>query len=163
MKKQIILAIITKLREELAATLASASAAHEAATGAESRAENQYDTRGLEASYLAEAQMKRAADGERQIAMYMAMLDHIPRGGTGVSPLQVSVGSLVELAQGTRRTHYFIVNGGGGLSLQVEGRTINVITTQSPMGDALLAHQIGNVVEVEMQGTTRHFTVVSVS
>ncbi len=158
MKKQIIAAIIKKLTEELNVTLASATAAHEAATGEDSRAENQYDTRGLEAGYLAEAQMKRAAQYEQQIAAYNAML-----GSASVTSTTVDTGALVELKQGARSSCYFVVGGAGGITVEHEGRTINVITLQSPLADALLGHKAGDIVDVEMQGGVRTYTITKIS
>ena len=73
--------------------------------------------------------------------MYMAMLDHIPRGYRVSAGVR---GFLVELAQGNRRTHYFIVT--AAAAHQVD--TPHNVSPPIPMGDAL-AHQIGNV-EVEM-------------
>ena len=160
MKKQILLALIEKLKAELAITLESATAAHQVATGPDSKAENKYDTRGLEASYLAEGQMKRAAEYERQLAAYQQMLDAL--AATATPSPAIAIGSLVELKQGTRRSHYYIVTGVGGLALELDGRTINVITPQSPLGDALLGAHAGDTVEVEMQGGLREYGVVRV-
>ena len=51
--------IIDKLQADLAVAKDALKASHEAATHAESKAENKYDTRGLEAAYLADGQRKR--------------------------------------------------------------------------------------------------------
>jgi hypothetical protein len=98
-RRKLIQAILAKLKLELGAVLAAAKSAHEAATHAESKAEDQYDTRGLEASYLAEAQAKRAAELERLVRMYEALLattDHPPAEAIGP-------GSLVELELAGKR------------------------------------------------------------
>ncbi|NBU22139.1 hypothetical protein EBS43_12140, partial [bacterium] len=60
-KSQILASIVQKLNHELQTIELSAQAALEAATHEESKAEDQHDTRGLEASYLARAQASRAA------------------------------------------------------------------------------------------------------
>ena len=51
--------LIKQINDELEVIKKSAEIAHDDATHEESRAENKYDTRGLESSYLAGAQMER--------------------------------------------------------------------------------------------------------
>ena len=53
--------IIDKLQADLRIAKDALRASHEAATHAESKAENKYDTRGLEAAYLADGQRRRVA------------------------------------------------------------------------------------------------------
>jgi transcription elongation GreA/GreB family factor len=101
--------------------------------------------------------MKRAAEFEQQIAAYQTMVD-IPEAPATA----VAVGSLVELQQGQRKSHYFLVNAAGGLTLSHQGRTINVITTQSPLGDALLGSQPGDEIEVEAKGRVLEYEVLSI-
>ena len=158
MKKRVILAIIDKLKEEHAMALAAASAAHAAATGEESKAENQYDTRGLEASYLAGAQMRRTADIERQITQCRALLDGCEAPLTVAAP-----GALVQVEHQGRPSFYFLMVEGGGVTLRLDGMNINVITPRAPLGDALLGHRAGDTVEVEMQGGPREYLVLEVS
>ena len=54
--------IIAALTSELDGYKRSARSAHEEATSEQSKAENKYDTRGLEAAYLAGAQSRQAAE-----------------------------------------------------------------------------------------------------
>src|SRR5689334_15606079 len=61
-KLRLIEEIITALEAELANYARSARAAHAEATDEQSKAENKYDTRGLEASYLARGQSRQAAE-----------------------------------------------------------------------------------------------------
>jgi len=68
----------TALQQQIIATLeadrevakAVLAATHEAATHAESKAENKYDTRGLEAAYLADGQRRRLHEIETALAAY---------------------------------------------------------------------------------------------
>ena len=48
--------------------VAALAGAHEAATGADTKAENKYDTRGLEASYLAAGQAEQAEELQRGLS-----------------------------------------------------------------------------------------------
>src|SRR4051812_18493840 len=72
-KQELIQIIMAQLNSELELITQSAKAAHEAATHEESRAEDSHDTRGLEASYLAGAQMARAEALKKTIASYQFM------------------------------------------------------------------------------------------
>ncbi len=65
--QQQIIATLEADREVARAVLA---ATHEAATHAESKAENKYDTRGLEAAYLADGQRQRLHEIETALAAY---------------------------------------------------------------------------------------------
>jgi transcription elongation GreA/GreB family factor len=156
-KKQLIDTIQTHLAEELAALLQAAKAAHEAATHEESKAEDSHDTRGLEASYLAGAQAQRAAELQAQLLMwkYLPVRDYGPEDVACPS-------ALVELEYGQTRAFYFIAPQGGGLVTRVDGRPVQVITPNSPMGEALMGKRIGDEVEVETRSSTRTYKVISI-
>ena len=64
MKAALLKQLAAKLEAELATIRAAAQATHAAATHPDAKAENKYDTRGLEASYLAGAQQERVAELE---------------------------------------------------------------------------------------------------
>ncbi len=164
-KAELIAKIEEELRRELATLLTAAKAAHEAATHEESRAEDQHDTRGLEASYLAGAQAARAAEIERQLQIFQA----IPR-----TPLpagsRISAGALVELLSEGRKSYCLLSPSAGGLTLNASGDAggvrIQVITPQSPLGEALLGSRSGEEVEIETSspsGATRVFKILTVS
>ncbi|MGZ5278690.1 MAG: hypothetical protein ACXWC9_02035, partial [Pseudobdellovibrionaceae bacterium] len=71
MNKQVLIQkIVVHLEKELVALKEAAIATYEAATNEESKPENEYDTRGLEASYLAGAQAKRVGEIEELIFIY---------------------------------------------------------------------------------------------
>ena len=69
-KKKLIEAIMEQLEIEMEAAKATAKVSREAATNEESRPENEYDTRALEASYLAGAQSKRVVEIEEVITVF---------------------------------------------------------------------------------------------
>ena len=66
-KQKILAKLREKLEAEMQVMISAALIAREDATHEESKAEDKYDTRGLEASYLAGAQAKRAAELQRII------------------------------------------------------------------------------------------------
>src|ERR1700734_4166079 len=69
-KTKVLEIIVAKLEAERANLAQAALNTYEAATHEESEPEDQYDTRGLEASYLAGAQAKRVAEVEQTILVY---------------------------------------------------------------------------------------------
>jgi len=156
-KKALISQILATLSEELRLLVEAAKSAHVAATGEESKAEDQYDTRGLEASYLAGAQAKRAADIEKILTAYKFFN---PTNYTKHDA--VGLGALVELESIARKSIYFLVTQGGGISVSINGQAIQVITTQSPLGDALLGHKIGQVITVETRDGDREYNILSI-
>jgi transcription elongation GreA/GreB family factor len=160
-KKEVIEKIVAKLQEQVDSQLEAARAAHEAATHEESKAEDQHDTRGLEASYLAGAQAQRAADLQILITVYRQLPSEDLAAGALVAP-----GALVELELVVRpghRTCYFIAPHGGGVSVVVDGVTIQVISPQSPLGEAVTGRKAGDIAEVEAKDSVREYRVVSVS
>lgn len=165
-KVKIIDVILEKLTGELVILTKTAKAAHDAATHDESRAEDHHDTRGIEASYLAEAQGHRIRDLEHLITLFRnSPIRHFKPTDT------IDIGALVELELlssakrepvKAKSLFYFLSNHGGGLSISVDGVTIQIITPQAPIGEALLDKRLNDHVEVEGQDTTREFVVKSV-
>jgi transcription elongation GreA/GreB family factor len=145
-----------ELLEQLEAQLASARAAHAAATeGAisdESRPENDKDTRGLEQSYLARGHAQRVADLETAVAVVGAMQ---------VAALsKVAVGALVVVEEDDRERALFVAAHGGGLVL---GGDVTVVTPTSPMGRALHGKLADDECELVAGGAQRTLTIVEVS
>src|SRR3954451_22195157 len=102
-KRRLVDTIQIHLAEELATLMQAAKAAHEAATHEESKAEDQHDTRGLEASYLAGAQAQRAAELHAQLLMWK----HLPVREYGSNDVACPA-ALVELEfQGGKATRAF--------------------------------------------------------
>src|SRR5687768_8190463 len=107
----------------------AARAAHAEATHEQSKAEDKYDTRGLEASYLARGQSRQAGEIEQAIAQFEALplRDFAPNDA-------IDVGAVVELQGKREKSFYFLGPRGGGTEVQHEGKEIVVITPQSPLG-----------------------------
>lgn len=157
-RRALIEAILVRLGAELDSVRAAARAAHDAATNDESKAEDQYDTRGLEASYLAGAQAKRVQELEHLIHMYRLLLQEADRPVADT----IGPGSLVELQHGTQKSLYYLVVEGGGITVELDGRPVQVITPRAPLGEALLGLRPGDPIEVEIQGHTREYEVFHV-
>src|SRR5262245_42581815 len=109
--------IVASLNESLAVLEKAARASHAEATHESSKAENKYDTRGLEAAYLAGGQARQAREILESIKVYQAlpMRDFAPG-----DPIDLT--AVVELDAGGSRSTYFIGPKSGGLELPYEGK-----------------------------------------
>ena len=158
-KADLIQKILDRLGQELQSLQASAKSAHEAATNAESRAEDQHDTRGLEASYLAGAQAARAEELQR----LMTRIREMPNQGPPPNaPIQV--GALVEaFLDGRPVTYFLIAEGAAGWMIEEGEKSIRVITARSPIGEELMSRKAGESTEVETGRGTAELEILSVS
>lgn len=156
-KKKLIETIHTQLENDLAILKQAALATYEAATHEESKPENEYDTRGLEASYLAGAQAKRI----REIEEILVILKHLDIKDFGPND-KINSTALVEVELNGKHNYFFIMVKGGGISVKLDGRAIQVITPSSPLGEALLDQKKGGVAVVETGDQVREYEIVNV-
>jgi transcription elongation GreA/GreB family factor len=153
-RARVIETLLTQLRAELAVQEAAARMAMDEATGEESKAENQYDTRSLEASYLARGQAERVGALRRLLGFLELPSDPATD--------RVGLGCLVEVQSGPSSSWIFLVPREGGRRIQVDGTPISVLTPASPLGAALLGAGEGDEVEVERGGGVGIYQVVTV-
>lgn len=156
-KKKLIDTISSQLENDVVVLKQAALATYEAATHEESKPENEYDTRGLEASYLAGAQAKRI----REIEEILVILKHLTVKDFGPED-KISSSALVETEYNGKHNFFFIMVKGGGISVNFEGRTIQVITPNSPLGEALLDQKKGGVAVVESGDQVREYDILNV-
>jgi len=157
-KRSVIQAIVARLGEELQVYLNAANASREEATHESSKAENKYDTRGLEASYLARGQSRQIAELETAVTEFQNL------GARAFQPDDpIDLGALVTLEQGRQQTFYFVGPRAGGTEVQFEGREILVITPQSPLGSQLMGSKPGDVLKLSLPGSQNKYRVVSVA
>lgn len=156
-KKKLVEVIMKKLEADKAVLKEAALATYEAATHEESKPENEYDTRGLEASYLAGAQAKRIAEIEELLVIYKHLIlkDFGPED-------KINSTALVEVESNGKRNTFFIMAKGGGLSVSVEGKTIQVITPATPLGEALQDLRKGDIAVVENGPQVREYDILNV-
>lgn len=150
--------VLAALRQVLAAALDelghATAMARDEATNAESRPENKYDTRAIEASYLAAGQGERLAS-LRRLSAWAEVLDPEPAAA-------VELGALVEIAQDGRAS-WVLVAPEGGLRLEVDGVEIALVSVRSPLGQALRGLGPGDGDEVEAPVGRVEVEVVEVS
>lgn len=138
-------AVRAAVRSDVAAMEQMVSMARDEATSDESRPENKYDTRALEASYLAAGQGRRLVEQQR----LEAWLSHV---GEGTETVQL--GSFVELDE----QRWVLLAPAAGPTVQHGQVEINVISTGSPLGRALVGLEEGE--EVELPARTYEVTAL---
>ena len=146
-KNAILQQIIAHLDKELESYARSARAAHAEATDEQNKAENKYDTRGLEASYLARGQSRQAAE-TLEARQQFEMLS--PRAFGPKEP--IDLGALVEVQTGTEKAWYFIGPRAGGTEVIENGESVLVLTPQSPLGRQLIGKKQGERLQLELAG-----------
>lgn len=126
------------------------------ATDQEFKAESKYDTRALEASYLASAEAKRVEELKLEIQILEEVeTENSKRLG------EIAIGALVELAYSGRNMLYFLIPTAGGTMLKSGVDTVVVVSVFSPIGDAMLGLKVGEEFEVETPKETRTYKIVS--
>jgi hypothetical protein len=156
-KKKLILAFIEQLKTDLQALIEAARATYEAATHEESKAENQYDTRGLEASYLAGAQAKRVSEIDEVLGLFQRGSFRNFQAGDPIAD-----SALVEVESKKKRSYVFLLPTGGGVSLTFEGNPVHIITPNSVLGEAMMGLCSGDVAEIEIGDQIREYKILSV-
>lgn len=159
MKKATLLTkIIARLQENLDVLDKAAQTSRAEATHESSKAESKYDTRGLEAGYLASGQARQAREILESIKIYGALplRDFAPD-----EPVDMT--ALVSLETDGSRSWYFIGPKNGGLEIEHAGEEILVITPQSPLGENLLGRKAGQHWTAKLGGSTVKYHLVSVT
>ncbi|HEY4248998.1 MAG TPA: GreA/GreB family elongation factor [Lacunisphaera sp.] len=149
--------ILVRLQSELDMLTQAALSTHAEATDEENKAEDKYDTRGLEASYLAIGQSKAAEEAAQAVAQFSALPARDFR-----SSEPISLGALVALEANGRSTHYFMGPRAGGTEIEEQGGVIMVITPQSPLGRQLMGRREGDTLELTLGGKRSQQIIASV-
>lgn len=156
MKEKIINELLKRVRTELSGIEESLKSTRELATDQEFKAESKYDTRALEASYLASAELKRV----EELKLEIQILEDVDLNASKRMN-EISMGALVELSYHQLPRKYFLIPTAGGTMVEVDGETILVVSVFSPIGDALMGLKVGDEFEVETPKETRHYKVLS--
>jgi transcription elongation GreA/GreB family factor len=158
-RKRILLAsLLAHVEGEVATMRRAAYDAAEAATHAEAKPENDKDTRALEASYLAAGQAERVRELETALKI-LSGLELREIGKT--TPICASAVITLEDEDGARTT-FFMSPHGGGVRLELEGASVQVVTPQSPLGKALLGRTHGDTIELRGKAGLREMTIAEV-
>lgn len=156
-KRVLIQKIVAQLTKELGVYFRAAMNSRAEATHEQNKAESKYDTRGLEASYLARGQSKQAMELEAAIAEFEKLEVRKFSATDGIS-----IGALVELQVDGETSFYFIGPRAGGTEVEHEKKEILVITPQSPLGAQLMEKQQGDKPHLVIAGKKQTAKIVSV-
>lgn len=138
-KRSLVKKILTELRAELESYSRAARSAQAEATHEQNRAENKYDTRGLEAAYLAGAQSRQAVETHNAIESFEKL--SLREFGASES---IDLSALVEVGTGRERSCFFVGPCKGGLEIKQNGKEVVVLTPQAPLGAELVGRKTGD-------------------
>ncbi len=130
-KSALLEAVLDTLRARHAQKTAAARDAASSATDEESRAEDKYDTRATEASYLARGQAMQV----EELATDIAILEALRLPGDS---MMTETGAVVEVWLGSESQTFFLLPRAGGLEIEHDGRSITVLNPSSPLGEKLV-------------------------
>lgn len=153
-KAEVLAELHRALTAELAALVAMTAAARDEATSPESRPENQYDTRALEASYLA------AGQGARMEAMGR-LASWVSQQDAGRSCDRALEGALVRVRVGAE-ARWVLLAPEGGPDVRVGAATVQLISVRSPLGQAVEGLGEGEAAELESPTGLREVEVEAV-
>jgi transcription elongation GreA/GreB family factor len=150
--------VLERLAEDLLQAEEAVRVAHDAATHEENIAENKYDTLGLEAAYLATGQARRAEAIRQAIAKWRQFSPNPYDSSKGIQ-----LGALVCLVDSDGKQHrLFLGPDGGSMKLVGGGRLVQVISSEAPLGRAMLGKCEGDEVSTQVATIRRQFEVLRV-
>lgn len=156
-KTALIKQFTSEIALELKALTQAAQNTYDEATHEDNKAENKYDTRSLEASYLAGAQAQRV----NEMKDVLAIFENLPiKDFNQNSNIQAT--ALVEVYQANKSSHVLIMPKGGGQSTRFENELIQVITPESPLGKALLGKKTGDQFEIQKGSKKIEYEIITV-
>lgn len=158
-KLHILKALLQQLQATLEDLIHTAHVAREAATSEESKPENKYDTRALEASYLAGAQAKRAEElrlaiGKLSVIKLREFHDDDPIALTSLVRVLVN--------ESTQKT-FFILPSAGGSKVMIDGTEVLIITPESAVGSGLMGKTTGDEFESKINNREFYYQITGIS
>jgi hypothetical protein len=142
MKTELLERIRVELRRRLERLSKAALDAHAAATDPGSKAEGKYDTRSLEASYLAVGQARQADEIAASLRIFEAL--QFPEFEPD-DP--IDSGALVEADLEGETVWFLLAPAAGGLVVRHDGREITLLAPASELYQKLLGRRLGDALE----------------
>ena len=137
-KADVIPALVEKQREQISILKNALSDSEEGSSGDETKSEGKYDTRAIEASYLAEAQREQLAIAEKNLAL----LERFEPEDFAFDA-EIAAGALVECDSTDGLSFFLLAPVGGGLIIDFLGCDLTVVTPDSRLYQELLGQKIG--------------------
>jgi hypothetical protein len=150
MKSRLLEQIRRELRSQLDRLSKAAMEAHAAATDPGSKAEGKYDTRSLEASYLAAGQARQVDELAESVRIFESLT--LPDFKMDD---EIDAGALVEVVLNGETHRFLLVPTSGGLVMTYEGSEITLLTPESGLYRKLMGMRVGESLDVpELRVTT---------
>lgn len=167
-KQQLLNTLLEEIDKSLSIATSAANDAKDLATHEQSKPETQYDTVGLEASYLAHGQSQRVAELKLALLQWQKL-----RGVLIEQQKPIEFGSLIQLQNDKGNSSKSNVNNNGswfllgpamgGLKLKQNDYLITVITNSSPLGKLLIGKYLDDEITLTLQGKKVEYEIVGIS
>jgi len=128
----------------------------DASIKAQGRMESRYDT-------IKEEQGKLADSIGLQVLAQQTVLNRLRYFKSQVGSdkhVFVAAGSLVKVAASYGHDYFFVVEGGGGISVEVQGEEITCISPETSVASALLGHCLNDTVEFKRDQSTMQLKII---
>ena len=150
--------VLDRLADDLLQVEHALREAHETATHEENIAENKYDPLGLEAAYLATGQARRAEAIRQAMAQWRQFRPRPYLASQGIQ-----LGALVCLVDVDDQAHHlFLGPDGGSMKLPCGTHLVQVISSDAPLGRAMLGKCEGDEVSIRVGALQQRFEVLRV-
>lgn len=132
MKEELLNLVILNIEEKLFEAKKVLEASFELVKSGDLKSESKWDTRGIEAGYLASAQERRFREIELELLGLKNLKDKKENKNL------IGIGSIVE----TEDKNYFITPTTGGIKIELNKKLYHIISIGSPMAKKLLDEEI---------------------
>lgn len=153
-KSEFFARLIETLRAECLHAINASKDAAEYATNEESKAESQWDTQGLEASYLAAGQAEQARQWAETIEELQSEREDLLKRNHSVA-----LGALFSCDFGSGPEWFFFAGVAGGQTIETDCGEVTVITAQSPLASRLKNLKAGDAFKMPNGNTGAVLTV----
>lgn len=136
-KRDLLNALVEAVRGDFESFRRSSQQARSTGGDAQSRSEGKYDTRSTEENYLADG-LARQAQAALEAASALEQLEVGPAADG-----RIALGALVEVEFVDAREWFLLAPAGGGVEVPWQGRTVTVLSPDSPLGKQLLGKAVG--------------------
>ena len=138
-KAEVISILQKQLADQVGVMKSALAVSNEGSSGDEAKSEGKYDTRAIEAAYLAEAQAEQLAQAEAALDVFQRFKAPDYSISDSVGP-----GALVEAEVDGDLSFFFLAPTGGGLTTDFLGCELTVITPDSRLYQSLADKKMGD-------------------
>lgn len=141
-KDDVISQLKAQFETKISALKSALADSEEGASGDETKSEGKYDTRAVEAAYLAEAQAEQLALAEEDEAIFK----RFEAPAHDLSD-EISMGALVETDSDGEIAFFYLAPTGGGMIIDFLGCELTVVTPESRLYQSLIGKKMGDTLE----------------